>query len=154
MPKQRGFTLIELLVVLVIIALLSAIALVSFQQFSKKGRDAKRQGDLAGIQSALQQFNSDHGYYPLVGGSCSNGTFRVDCALKSLDGTKTYLTKVPKDPLTTQDQYCYSPLPSSCNNTTTKCTNYNLYAKLEAQAAGSFSCTGGGTTYNLQVTPP
>lgn len=150
---NKGFTLIELLVVVVIIAMLAAIALVSYQEFSRKGRDAKRQGDIAGMQSALQQFNSDHGYYPLPGASCTNGTFKVDCELKSANGLRTYLAKIPKDPVTTNDQYCYGVTPAGCNNTNSKCTNYNLYAKLESKPAGTSSC-GSGTTYNLGVSQP
>lgn len=157
--KSKGFTLIELLVVISIIAILTTIGLVSYLEFSKKGRDAKRQADLGGIQSALQQYNSDHGFYPLLnaGGCNTNGTFKVDCALTNVSyatNPKTYLNKIPKEPVATNNQYCFVALPSGCNNAATKCTNYELYATLEKPPASPPSYTCSGVSYNLKVGPP
>ncbi len=165
MPKKKfsifnfqfsaGFTLIELLVVITIIAILTSIGFVSYIDFSKRGRDAKRQSDMATVQSAMQQYNSDTGYYPLNGVNCSNGTYKIDCSLVSPDGSKTYLTKIPKDPLATQDQYCYSPLPANCDNSAIKCSSYQLNTRLEKPPSGAslYSCNG-DSNYNFQATPP
>lgn len=154
--NSRGFTFIELLVVISIIALVSTMGFVAYQQLSKKGRDAKRQADLKGIQSALEQFHLDHVYYPAVSTVCSTGmlTFNVACSLKSTDGLKTYLNNVPKDPNPSVSSYCYSPTPIGCDNSASnKCRSYTLDAKLESTSFGSYSCGGGGG-FNYEVTPP
>jgi general secretion pathway protein G len=61
----RGFTLIELLVVIAIIGLLSTVIAGPVQTGLKKGRDAKKIGDMKQIQSALAQYSADNrGLYP------------------------------------------------------------------------------------------
>ena len=47
--KQAGFTLIELLIVIVVIAILSAISVVTFTGIQQQGRDSRRAGDSANI---------------------------------------------------------------------------------------------------------
>lgn len=160
MPKKSGFTLVELLIVLTIMSLLFTIGIVSYIDFNKRGRDTKRQSDLNGIQSALSQFYVDQVYYPSLAGSCGSGTFKFDCPLKSTDTFKTYLNKLPKDPLTSPTApYCYVPLNSSggaCDNSpANKCTAYELYAVLEKPPSSppSYNIAGCGI-YNFKLTPP
>ncbi len=175
--KKGGFTLIELMVVVSIIAILSTIGLVGYQVVTKNARDAKRQSDLKAIQSALEQYHADQFYYPFPAGasgwSSTNGCnanyenagwFTVTCALKSPpNGSKTYLNKIPNDPLcsdylcsgnTTIKRYLYT-VPSGCNNTSIPCKSYCLYAQLEnppspPPPSGCSYPTG----YNFAVTLP
>ncbi len=61
----RGFTLIELLVVIAIIGLLSTIITGPIQNGLKKGRDAKKIGDMLALRNALAQYATDNsGVYP------------------------------------------------------------------------------------------
>lgn len=119
MRSHSGFTLVELLITITIIAILSAIALVSYTSFIKSSRDAKRQSDVKFIQSALEQYHADQKYYP------ASITFGNPLVF----GSKTYMTKVPNDPLSSQnysyaasgDSYCLSAklegvdLPDECS---------------------------------------
>lgn len=133
--KSKGFTLIELLVVIAIISILSVIGFATYQAILKNSRDFKRNADLKTIQSALEQYRADQLYYPMreIGASCNNGTFNFNCSFKSPGGGKKYLERIPSDPITSNVYpYLYTPLPDSCNNSTsTKCTNYCLYAAAE-----------------------
>ena len=158
--SNRGFTLIELLVTISIIAVLSAIGLVTFSAVLKQGRDSKRQSDLRSIQSALELYFADQFYYPAVGNSCSNGTLKFGCILKDPAGNKTYINTVPADPTgSPQPQYLYSPVTSSgsgCDNSSKAmyCTTYCLFAKLENSNSGTGSCTDSTGKYNFAITPP
>lgn len=121
----QGFTLIELLVSVSIIIVLTTLGLISYSEIQKKGRDARRQTDLKVIQSALEQYRADQGYYPISvapGGVIS-------------EGAVTYLAEVPKDPNENNNfNYCYQGFSTSggtCDNTTTKCVKYGLYANLD-----------------------
>ncbi|PJE66807.1 hypothetical protein COU93_02235 [Candidatus Shapirobacteria bacterium CG10_big_fil_rev_8_21_14_0_10_36_6] len=60
-----GFTLFELLVSISIIAILTAIASMSFSGAQKKARDARRAQDMNSIQKAAEQYYSQNNYtYP------------------------------------------------------------------------------------------
>lgn len=132
--KRKGFTLIELLVAMTIIAVLSGLALVSFQGARKSARDGKRKADLEQIRSALEMCYSGDNEYPdfSFGGS-------LTCV-----GGNTYLDVVPNDPVSDR-QYSYS-------HTT---VNYTLCAALEV-GGGSVSGCGdcGDPDCNYKVTNP
>lgn len=168
-PKSRGFTLIELLVTISIIAVLSVIGIVAYSSVVRQGRDSKRQSDLRAIQSALEQYNSDQGFYPtqnliiskdngldtLLGNQALSQRFHSNIGNQTLSATpKVYINSLPQDPNTTP-RYKYVALPNTpCDNTTiARCTSYELCAKLENSSVTSFSC-GGASGYNFKVTPP
>lgn len=111
MSQKSGFTLIELMIVIAIIAVLSAIAMISYGNFLKSARDTRRQSDLKLIQSGLERYHADQKYYP---------------ATLSLTG---YLNTIPTDPGTNipYSYSAYTPNVSEC----TQCTRYHLYATLE-----------------------
>lgn len=87
--KWRGFTLIELLVVMAIVATL--LSLVAPRYFSSldKAKEAVLRQDLVIMRSAIDQFYSDTGKYPID--------------LEELVD-KHYLRKVPIDPFTESNQ--------------------------------------------------
>jgi prepilin-type N-terminal cleavage/methylation domain-containing protein len=153
--KASGFSLIELLVTISIIALLATVAIPMYQNAIKSGRDAKRQADLKGIQSALEQFHSDHIYYPSNSPICTGiALFKTGCPLYSADSSKIYLNKIGTDPsLPSNLDYCYAP--SNCDSSNPpKCTGaYKLYANLERPSTtDTYSCNN--QTYNFEVTAP
>lgn len=58
--KQAGFSLLELLVVVSIIGILIAVAAAAYSTAQKRGRDAKRRGDVKAMQSAFEQYYADN----------------------------------------------------------------------------------------------
>jgi type II secretion system protein G len=122
--SNRGFTLIELLVVVAIIGLLASIILVSLNTARKKGRDARRIGDLKEIQTALELYYSDHNNYPVATTQASAVT-----ALTAL--SPTYISTLTDDPLGGSYHYVYL--------STTGGTFYCLGSIIEGTAPGS-SC--------------
>ncbi len=168
MSKSRGFTLIELLITISIIAVLSAMALVLYSTIMKQGRDSKRQSDLRSIQSALEQYNNDQGFYPRFLNSTLSPT-NFDSSLTSSTANtsppspiKTYLNNIPND-----SSYPYSyyarvagnpPAGNDCDySVAAPCTSYCLYAHIENPPsplpAAPAGCPYSGT-YNFVLTPP
>lgn len=121
--SKFGFTLIELLVVIAIIGVLSAIVYANFVGIRQRGRDSQRKSDLRQIQTALELFRSDQGYYP---DSISNCGASFDSGPNNV-----YLKKVPCDPSGTSywntGRYSYTVPTGSSSDANT----YTLAACLE-----------------------
>ena len=62
--RAGGFTLFELLVSISIIAVLTAIAVVSYGGLNKKARDSRRIADLEKIRISLESFRQIGSSYP------------------------------------------------------------------------------------------
>ncbi|MDB5096755.1 MAG: N-terminal methylation motif protein [Cyanobacteria bacterium RYN_339] len=98
--KRAGFTLIELLVVVVIIGILASVAMPSFSMAMDKARNAKVQGNVKLLQTAVEQYASDYrGSYPggfLQPTTTYNGAF----AVTATDKFDPYLPggKIPVSP--------------------------------------------------------
>jgi prepilin-type N-terminal cleavage/methylation domain-containing protein len=155
MKAKKGFTLVELLVVIAIIGILAAVGVTALSGARAKARDAKRVADMKQIQSALELYYNDQQFYP-AGSALALGAL-TDCTtacdtISSTNGINataagtTYMGLVPKDPSaqtaecasgsTAVCHYSYTATPADCNNTTTNCTGYNIYAYLEGAAGG------------------
>lgn len=133
MNKYKGFTLVELLITVAIIALLSTIGILVYSQVLKNGRDAKRQADLSNIQSALEQYRADQGYYP------STITFGGPLAFSD----RIYLKELPQD--SKAPFYKYEVIGT---------TDYCLYAHVENPDNGKDITSCASTGYNLEVARP
>lgn len=64
---QRGFTIVELLIVIVVIGILAAISLVTYNGIQDKARDAKRTATVDAYEKILLIYKAQHGYFPQVG---------------------------------------------------------------------------------------
>jgi prepilin-type N-terminal cleavage/methylation domain-containing protein len=86
--KNPAFTLIEVLVAVTIIAVLTAIGVVSYASANRNSRDAKRLSDVEQIRAALEMYRADVGQYPE---SITPGDSLVS-------GSNTYMSPIPQDP--------------------------------------------------------
>lgn len=98
--KKQGFTLLEVLVSATIIAVLTAIGVVSYSSVNKRSRDVKRKADLEQIRSALEMYRSDNGQYPNIGSGFLNTT-----GLSTALVTGGYMPAIPDDPSATGDYF-------------------------------------------------
>lgn len=62
--SRRGFTLIELMIVIIVIAILALIVIPKLASASRKAKESSMRANLNMIRNALEQFQSDTGYYP------------------------------------------------------------------------------------------
>ncbi|OGM84066.1 hypothetical protein A2376_00570 [Candidatus Woesebacteria bacterium RIFOXYB1_FULL_47_31] len=110
----HGFTLIELLVAISIIAIISTVLLANFNAARERGRDAQRKADLRNISTALRIYYNDYGVYPASGTDANAGKIRA-CGQSTSPGpficeygsawtadSKTLMSTLPKDPLSSQ----------------------------------------------------
>ena len=98
--NTHGFTLIELLVVIAIIGILSGVVLVSLGSARSRGRDSRRQTDLAELQSALALYaENNNSTYPVNTGAegCANFRDMANALGSPPAGQNPYLTRVVQD---------------------------------------------------------
>lgn len=82
---ERGWTLIELLIVMSLIVVLSAVAMVGYQNSVQRAREATLKDDLFKMREAIDQYYADKQKWP--------------SSLQDLV-TDGYVRKIPEDPIT------------------------------------------------------
>lgn len=142
---KKGFTLIEILISISIIAVLTAVGIVSYVSINRNARDAKRRGDIEQIRSALEFYRSDKGYYPSRG----DGIFIAASDLLLVTDMTNYIAAIPSDPKGDTNPYMYKA--TNLSATTGQYYGYCLSALIEG--TGLTSCTA-YTGYNYGVKNP
>ncbi len=82
--KQKGFTIIELIVVIAIISILAGIVMISVNHYQQKAKATWVLTTVHQIQTALDMYKIQYGYYPCQMGSggdpnCSSGVDAMTC---------------------------------------------------------------------------
>ena len=133
----KGFTIVELLIVIVIIGILAALVVVTYQGVQAKARDTERKTDVRALHGQLEAYQAQNGKYPTLG-NVNDAAFRAanmkgldPAALQDPKGAAQTLVAGAGDSKT----YGYAVIPAACDNVATDCTSYTLTATLE----------GGGT---------
>jgi type IV pilus assembly protein PilE len=86
--RVKGFTLIELMITVVIIAILAAIAVPSYQNQVQKTRRADAQGALTGLANAMERYFTNNNTYA----GAAVGVGGIFPAQAPLDGNTKYYT--------------------------------------------------------------
>lgn len=99
MFKQAGFTLVELMVVIVIVSLLAAIGLPSYQQYTQRAAMTDLLQGMLGYKSAVELCALDLGNHAsqLVSTQCSQGKNGIPDAYKSPDKHHGYTQAITVD---------------------------------------------------------
>lgn len=99
-PKN-GFTLVELLVVITILAILSIIGLTIYSGVTARARDAQRQDDARKLITAIEQYRSGAGKYPINNTAWATSTETNTTAnpwIPGLDTSNFRDSRLPQDP--------------------------------------------------------
>lgn len=91
--QQKGFTLIELMIVVAIIGILAAIAIPSYQDYTKKARFSEVKSMTGGYKLAVELCIQEQGV--AVGGTisgCGTGSNGVPAAIASAQGNVASIT--------------------------------------------------------------
>lgn len=86
-----GFTLIELLITVAIVAIISAVALPSYQQYVKKSRRVDAQGALMAFANAMERYYTQNNtYLGAASGGANTGSPAIFASESPLDGSTKY----------------------------------------------------------------
>ncbi len=143
--KQKGFTVIELLIVIIAVGILGAIVISTYSGIKVKENNSTRQSDIKDIQTQLEAFYSQNGYYPSLN-DINNPAWR----LKNMPNLKTsdLIDPTAKDrspadaklaPLPAPGVFAYQVTDSngnSCESTVTSCAKYTLTATFQGKVNG------------------
>jgi type II secretory pathway pseudopilin PulG len=132
---------VELLIVIIIIGILATLVIVTFTGVQQKARNSKRQTDLNALDSHVEAFYAQYGFYPTLADLQSSAF--LSGYMKGFDPAALTDPKGGALAATTgADHYGYTATGTGCTNTTATtmpadngCSAFSVTATLE----------GGGT---------
>jgi general secretion pathway protein G len=104
MKKQSGFSLIEIMVVVVILGILASIVVPKIMSRPDEARRVKVRQDIQSIQSALDLYRLDNGFYPSTDQGLK-ALVQKPSSSPSPNHWHQYLKSVPIDPWDTPYLY-------------------------------------------------
>jgi prepilin-type N-terminal cleavage/methylation domain-containing protein len=150
-PDEAGFTLIELLIVIIVIGILAAIVITTYAGIQQKSRNASREANIQTLQTQIEEFYTQNGYYPNAYDLNSYAFLSThmkhlypaaevdpssDCRAPSANNPtgNCIVTTVQAK------HYAYVVTPSTCEGlgNDASCTGYTLTASLEG-GAGTYA---------------
>jgi prepilin-type N-terminal cleavage/methylation domain-containing protein len=145
--RNQGFTIVELLIVIVVIGILALLVITTYSGIQAKARNSKRQSDMKSLQTQMEAFFSQNGYYPSL--TDMNSSSWLSTNMKSLDQNALIDPSNPSQSKTlvaspTAKSYAYAVTDSSgasCESTDTNCAKYTLTATYEGTVNGSSTFT-------------
>ena len=142
--RNQGFTIVELLIVIVVIGILALLVITTYSGIQAKARNSKRQSDVKSLQTQLEAFFSQNGYYPSLT-DMNSATF-LSANIKSLDQNALIDPSNATQSKTLVDtpvakSYAYhvrqADGATSCEADHTTCATYTLTATYEGTVNGS-----------------
>ncbi len=141
--NNQGFTIVELLIVIVVIGILALLVITTYSGIQAKARNSKRSADVSTIQTQLEAWFSQNGYYPSLTDMKSDAWLTTN--MKSLD--KGALID-PSNPTQSNDMvaapvaktYAYAvtnATDTTCEADDTTCAKYTLTATYEGTVNGN-----------------
>ncbi|MCA9336225.1 MAG: prepilin-type N-terminal cleavage/methylation domain-containing protein [Candidatus Saccharibacteria bacterium] len=155
--KQTGFTIVELLIVIVVIAILAAITIVSYNGIQQRSRDSWRVNDASAVKKALSLYKVDNASFPAAAPNPGNSTFEISDNPGFLSSLNNYTnSKVFKDPTNTASTaYWYNRFNAGSYGCPASLGQYYVFwiRGMEGQSAANIQ-SGPCTGQTLFVTTP
>ena len=95
--NNQGFTIVELLIVVVVIAILAAITIVSYNGITSRANASSAASNIETVQKIAEAYNSDAGRYPGTKAQFASGytDTNITTAAAKLPAGITILTPAP-----------------------------------------------------------
>lgn len=149
--KNSGFTIVELLIVVVVIAILSALAIVAYNGVQNRANDAAIQSDLANIAKKVKLYHAEYGVYPAGSAQLASLGLRVSKSSYGnhfFNGTGYYNLVYCRVPAVNPTQFALIAFGKSGKN-----YQYNSNGQLieypGAPAGSAVACAAAGVTLPL-----
>jgi prepilin-type N-terminal cleavage/methylation domain-containing protein len=143
---RNGFTIVELLIVIVVIGILAALVVTTYNGIQERARDTERKTDLNALHSHAEAFQAENGKYPSQA-QFNDATFR-NANMKGLDAaalqdpkwsdantncTNSGAVQLQASSTPASGCYGYVATPAGCDNGTGgDCAGYTITANLES----------------------
>jgi prepilin-type N-terminal cleavage/methylation domain-containing protein len=154
--RNQGFTIVELLIVIVVIGILALLVITTYSGIQAKARNSKRASDVKSLQTHVEAFFSQSGYYPSRA-DMNTASWRTT-NMKSIDAnalkdpssatcdpaTSTATTNPCLVTNAAAKAYSYDVLNAagtSCEADDTTCAKYTLTATYEGTVNGKTTAT-------------
>lgn len=152
--RNQGFTIVELLIVIVVIGILAALVITTYNGIQQKARNTERTTDINAVQGQLEAYYAEKGTYPSTADLGTNGANNVTWIAANMKGLdKEALSDPNANPHDyslsnsgpVASKYDYEPLDAgllacTTDNAADPCTSFKLIATYEGSV-------GGKTTY-------
>src|SRR3982751_6956611 len=98
--RSSGFTIVELLIVIVVIGILAALVIVTYNGIQQKARDTERKTDVNAIHGQVEAYYAQNGKYPTLA-NLNDSTWRGS----NMKGLDAEALKDPKNAASDGTQY-------------------------------------------------
>ena len=140
--NNKGFTIVELLIVIVVIGILALLVITTYSGIQQKARNSKRSSDVSAVQTQMEAFFQQSGYYPSL--TDMNSSTWLATNMKSLDqnalvdpSNATQSKTLVAAPVAKSYSYAVTDASgASCEATDTNCAKYTLTATFEGTVNG------------------
>jgi prepilin-type N-terminal cleavage/methylation domain-containing protein len=127
--RNQGFTIVELLIVIVVIGILALLVITTYSGIQAKARNSKRASDVKSLQTHVEAFFSQSGYYPSRADMNTASWRTTNPCLVTNAAAKAYSYDV------------LNAAGTSCEADDTTCAKYTLTATYEGTVNGKTTAT-------------
>jgi prepilin-type N-terminal cleavage/methylation domain-containing protein len=136
---QKGFTIVELLIVIVVIGILAALVITTYNGIQQKGRNTERQTDAKALQGQLEAYYAQNGGYPADGAMTETfiGTSMKGLDKEALRDPKAAVGAFTLGTAASANQYGYDAAPDGCTTAANDCVSYTLTYREEGKSTNT-----------------
>lgn len=144
MRSARGFTLIELMITVVVIAILSAIALPSYQGYMARARRSDAQQFVQSMDSRQKQILLEQRAYAAAPNALNLSISGWSCTATQCDNTYYTITFDPAvDNTATPPSYSICAAPKTTTSQANDGSLTLMHTGAKRRLTGTTGCTGG-----------